>query len=158
MNFSQKDNETFYQCWERFKDLFNACPYHGYETWCIISFFYESLTPKMRQFVEMMCNGEFLNKDHDETFDYFDFLAENAQSWDTTDTSNRSRASTDPSWGGKYQLRNDDNLSARVASITRKLEAMELWKVKESILCLKLTRIVEFVRTWNTLPMNVLQF
>ena len=62
MNFSQKDNETFYQYWERFKDLLSACPHHGYKTWHIISFFYESLTPKMHQFVEMMCNGEFLNK------------------------------------------------------------------------------------------------
>ena len=68
MNFSQKDNKTFYQCWERFKDLLNTCPHHGYETWRIISFFYESLTPKMHQFVEMMCNGEFLNKDLDEAF------------------------------------------------------------------------------------------
>ena len=59
MIFSQKDNETFYQCWERFKDLLNACPHYGYETWHIISFFYESLKPKMLQFVEMMCNGEF---------------------------------------------------------------------------------------------------
>ena len=66
MNFSHKDNETFYQCWERFKDLLHACPHHGYETWRIFSFFYESLTPKMRQFVEMMCNGEFLNKDSNE--------------------------------------------------------------------------------------------
>ena len=40
MNFSQKDNETFYQCWERFKNLLNACPHHGYETWRIISFFF----------------------------------------------------------------------------------------------------------------------
>ena len=29
MNFSQKDNETFYRCWERFKDLLNACPHNG---------------------------------------------------------------------------------------------------------------------------------
>ena len=78
IKFSQKENETFYQCWERFKDFLNACPHHSYETWHIISFFYESLTPKMRQFVEMMCNGEFLNKDLDKTFDYFDLLAKNA--------------------------------------------------------------------------------
>ena len=127
MNFSQKDNETFYQCWERFKDLLNAYPHRGYKTWCIISFFFESLTLKMRQFVEMMCNGEFLNKDPNE--DYFDLLAENAQSWDTTDTFDRSKASTNPSRGGKYQLKEDDDLSARVASLTRKLEAMELRKV-----------------------------
>ena len=66
--------------------MLNACPYHGYETWRIISFIYGSLTPKMGQFVEMICNGEFLNKDPIETFDYFDLLAENAQSWDTTFT------------------------------------------------------------------------
>ena len=48
-------------------------------------------------------------------------IAENAQSWDTIDTSNRSRASTNPSRDGKFQLREDDDLSARVASITRKL-------------------------------------
>ena len=80
MIFLQKDNETFYQCWERFKDLLNACPRYGYEIWRIISFFYESLTPKMCQFVEMMCNGEFLDKDLDEVFDYFNLLAKNAQS------------------------------------------------------------------------------
>ena len=83
------------------------------------------MTPKIRQFVEMVCNGEFLNKDPNEAFDYFDLLAENAQSWDTTDTLDRSKASTNPSRGGKYHLRKDDDLNARVASLTRKLEAME---------------------------------
>ncbi|XP_075655080.1 uncharacterized protein LOC142625280 [Castanea sativa] len=77
----------------------------------------------------MMCNGEFLNKDPDEAFDYFDLLAKNAQSWDTTDTPDRSRASMNPFGGGKYQLRKDDDLNARVASLTNKLEAMELRKV-----------------------------
>ena len=109
--------------------MLNVCPHHGYETWRIISFFYESLTPKMHQFVEMMCNGEFLNKDPDKAFNYFDLLTENAQSWDTTDTSDRSRASTNPSRGDKYQHMEDDDLSTRVASLTRKLEAMELRKV-----------------------------
>ena len=39
MNFSQKENETFSQCWERFKELLLASPHHGYETWRVISFF-----------------------------------------------------------------------------------------------------------------------
>ena len=34
-----------------------------------------------------------------------------------------------PLGGDKYQLREDDDLSARVASLTRKVEAMELRKV-----------------------------
>ena len=158
MNFSQKDNDLFHECWERFKDLLNACPHHGYETWHIISFFYESLTPKMCQFVEMMCNGEFLDKDLDEAFDYFDFLDENAQSWDTTDTSDWSRASTNPSEGGKYQLREDDDLSARVASITRKLEAMELRKVNGVNIVSKIDEVCRICETMEHPIMNVLQF
>ena len=41
----------------------------------------------------------------------------------------RYRASINPSRGGKYQFWEDDNLGARVASLTRKLEVMELRKV-----------------------------
>ena len=63
-----------------------------------------------------------MNKNPDEVFDYFDLLAENAQSWDTTDTLDRSRASANPSRGGKYQFRENDDLSARVASLTRCLK------------------------------------
>ena len=59
-----------------------------------------------------------MNKNPDEVFDYFVLLAENAQSWDTIDTSNKSRSSTNPFGVGKYQLREDDDLSVRVASLT----------------------------------------
>ena len=47
-NFSQNSNEVFFQCWERFKDLLNSCPHHGFEKWRLISFFYEGLTPETK--------------------------------------------------------------------------------------------------------------
>jgi len=47
--------------------------------------FFEGLTPKDRQMVELICNGTFKNKDPDEAMEY-DLLAENAQNWDTTST------------------------------------------------------------------------
>jgi hypothetical protein len=59
--------------------LFNTCPHHGFETWRLVSQFYEGLTPKDRQMVELMCNGTFENKDLDEAIEYLDLLAENAQ-------------------------------------------------------------------------------
>ena len=80
MTFKPKENETFYQCWERYKDLLNACPHHGFEKWRTVCIFYDSLSVQMRQFVEMMCNGTFLNKSHDEAEVYLDSLAEDAQS------------------------------------------------------------------------------
>jgi hypothetical protein len=42
--------------------LLNTCPHHGFETWRLVSHFYEGLTPKDRQMVELMCNGTFKNK------------------------------------------------------------------------------------------------
>ncbi|XP_042953573.1 uncharacterized protein LOC122290102 [Carya illinoinensis] len=128
MNFAQKETETFYQSWEKFKDLLNACPHHGYENWRIISFFYEGLQPKMRQFVETMCNGEFFNKEPEEAFEYFDYLSENAQSWDVSDEYHR----TEPlkiTGVGKYNLRGVDDLHARVSMLIKKLETIDTNKV-----------------------------
>jgi hypothetical protein len=74
-----KPGETFYQCWDRYRDLLNTCPHHGFETWRLVSYFYEGLTPKDRQMVELMCNETFEDKNLDEAMEYLDLLAENAQ-------------------------------------------------------------------------------
>ena len=122
--FSQKDTETLYQVWERFNNLLNQCPHHGYESWRLVSYFYEGLTNRERQFVEMMCNGEFLQKDPEEAFEYLNELAEKSHTWtgpSATDGTSRSRP-------GIYQLREEDNLKAQVESLTRQIETM---KIKE---------------------------
>ena len=33
LNFSAKENEKFYECWERYMEAINACPHHGFDTW-----------------------------------------------------------------------------------------------------------------------------
>jgi hypothetical protein len=84
----------------------------------VISFFYDGLTSNMRQFVEMMCNGEFMNKAPDEAWDYFDLHRR-------TD-----KAKPKPnSRGGLYHIKADEDMSARIATLTRKVEAIELSKV-----------------------------
>ena len=118
-SFTQKSGETFYQCWERYKELLNSCPHHGFETWRIIAYFYEGLTPQGRQMIEMMCNGEFKDKGPDEALDYLDLLAENAQNWDTTSSCEApNKAQTSTSSRGIYNLREDQNLQAKLASLT----------------------------------------
>lgn len=47
----------------------------------VINCFYEGLTPRERQFFEMMCNCGFLQKDPNETIKYLDDLAEKAHTW-----------------------------------------------------------------------------
>jgi len=41
---------------DRYRDLLNTCPHHGFETWRLVSQFYEGLTPKDRQMVKHFTN------------------------------------------------------------------------------------------------------
>jgi hypothetical protein len=84
--FTQKPGETFYQCWDMYRDLLNTCPHHGFDTWRLVSYFYEGLTLRDRQMVELMCNGTFEDKDRNEAMEYLDLLVENMQNWDTIGT------------------------------------------------------------------------
>ncbi|RVW57919.1 hypothetical protein CK203_113860 [Vitis vinifera] len=40
-NFSAKENEKFYECWERYMEAINACPHHSFDTWLLVSYFYD---------------------------------------------------------------------------------------------------------------------
>jgi len=77
--FTQKPEETFYQCWDRYQDLLNTCPHHDFKTWRLVSHFYEGLTPRDRQMVKLMCIETFEDKDFNEAIEYLDLLAKNAQ-------------------------------------------------------------------------------
>ncbi|XP_021743097.1 uncharacterized protein LOC110709193 [Chenopodium quinoa] len=44
-SFTQEDDETLGEAWERFKDLKRKCPHHGLPLWMIIQSFYDGLTP-----------------------------------------------------------------------------------------------------------------
>jgi hypothetical protein len=77
----------------------------------LVSHFYEGLTPKDRQMVELMCNGTFEDKDPDEAMEYLNLLAENAQNWNTTGTYEApSKTQPHTSSGGMYNLREDHDL------------------------------------------------
>ncbi|RVW24612.1 hypothetical protein CK203_113839 [Vitis vinifera] len=39
--FCGYENEKFYACWERYMEVVNACPHHGFDTWMLVSYFYE---------------------------------------------------------------------------------------------------------------------
>ena len=46
--FSANENEKFYACWERYMEAFNACPHHGFDTWLLVSYFYDGISPAMK--------------------------------------------------------------------------------------------------------------
>ena len=46
--FSAIENEKFYACWERYMEALNACPHHGFDTWLLVSYFYDGISPAMK--------------------------------------------------------------------------------------------------------------
>ena len=80
--FAAHEGEKFYQCWERFMEISNACPHHGFDTWMLVNHFYDGMSPPMKQLVETMCGGNFLSKHPDEAIDFLNYIAETSKSWD----------------------------------------------------------------------------
>lgn len=51
-----------------------------------------------------MCNRKFFNKEPEEAFAYFNYLAKNVQSWDTFVYNKAEPLKTVNGWGGNYTL------------------------------------------------------
>ena len=109
---------------ERYKELLASCPHHGYESWRLVSYFYDGLTPRERQFVETMCNGKFIRKDPDEAFEYLDDLAKKSHTWSGPNViDNTDRTHTSPSISLQH-FREEDSLKTQVELLTRQVGAL----------------------------------
>ncbi|KAL6324694.1 hypothetical protein AAG906_015277 [Vitis piasezkii] len=75
-NFSTKENEKFYECWERYMEAINTFPHHGFDTWLLVSYFYDGLSSSMKQLLETMCGGDFMSKNPEEAMDFLSYVAE----------------------------------------------------------------------------------
>ena len=99
----------------------------------LVSYFYEGMSPPMKQILETMCGRDFMNKNPNETFQFLDIVVEVFRSWEEPivkksprdRTVNRERAS------GGYALPESLNIQAKMAIIIRRLNDLEAKKVQE---------------------------
>ena len=125
--YSAYDNEKFYQCWERFMETINACPHHGFDTWMLVNHFYDGMSLAMKQLLETMCGGDFLSKHPDEAMNFLNYVAETSKAWDELNPreAERSRPSNHQR-GGIYALSEDTEMKAKLTTLTRRLEELEM--------------------------------
>ncbi|RVW66835.1 hypothetical protein CK203_065797 [Vitis vinifera] len=81
-NFSARENEKFYECWERYMEAINACPHHGFDTWLLVGYFYDGMSSSMKQILETMCGGDFMSKNPEEAMDFLSYVSEVSRGWD----------------------------------------------------------------------------
>ncbi|KAG7559430.1 hypothetical protein ISN45_Aa05g010270 [Arabidopsis thaliana x Arabidopsis arenosa] len=74
--FTQKNAETFYETWERFKGYQTKCPHHSFGQASLLSTLYRGVLPKIRMLLDTASNGNFLNKDVEEGWKLVENLAQ----------------------------------------------------------------------------------
>ena len=77
--FSTNENEKFYACWERYMEALNGCPHHGFDTWLLVSYFYDGISLAMKQLLETMCGEDFLSKNPEEALDFLSYVVEDSK-------------------------------------------------------------------------------
>ena len=124
--FSANENEKFYHCWERYMEALNACPYHGFDTWLLVSCFYDGMSPAMKQLLETMFGGDFLSKNPEDAMDFLNYVAEASKGGDEPNPREIERMRPQPSTrSGMYSLPEDLDMKAKVSTLVRRLKR---WK------------------------------
>ncbi|RVW79258.1 hypothetical protein CK203_054832 [Vitis vinifera] len=134
-NFSTKENEKFYECWERYMETINACPHHGFDTWLLVSYFYDGMSSSMKQLLETMCGGDFMSKNPEEAMDFLSYVAEVSRGWDEPNKGEvgkmKSQLNTFNAKAGMSTLNEDVDMKAKFTAMIRRLEELELKKIHE---------------------------
>ncbi|KAL6312653.1 hypothetical protein AAG906_010356 [Vitis piasezkii] len=96
-------------------EAINACPHHGFDTWLLVSYFYDGMSSLMKQLLETMCGGDFMSKNPEEVVDFLSYVAE----------------------AGMYTLNEDVDMKAKFAAMTRRLEELKRKRCMKCKLLLK---------------------
>ena len=137
-NFSEKPGESFATVWERYKELLHAIPHHGLDIDQIVAYFHQGLSLYGKQYIQMMSGGQFYEKSSEEVVQCFDTIVKNARNWKTNTSLDATRVHSTPTGGGKHHVKENDDLQAKIATLTRKLAAIEMQKVNEVTIVPKL--------------------
>nr|GEZ42152.1 reverse transcriptase domain-containing protein [Tanacetum cinerariifolium] len=61
-NFQQRFDESFHEAWDRYKDLFHACPHHGFTELHQLDTFYNALNPADQDSLNSAAGGNLLER------------------------------------------------------------------------------------------------
>ena len=113
-------------------EALNACPHHGFDTWLLISYFYDGIYPSMKQLLETMYGGDFLRKNPEEALDFLNYEAEASKGWDEPNPREIERMRPQSSTrGGMYFFPKNLDMKAKLSTFARRLEELEMRNQQE---------------------------
>ena len=81
----------------------------------------------MKQLLETMCGGDFISKNPEKARDFVNYVVETSKAWDEPNPREpeRMRPATN-SRGGMYSLSEDMEMKAKLSTLSRRLEELEM--------------------------------
>ena len=108
-------------------EALDAYPHHGFDTWLLVNYFYDGVSPVMKQLMETMCGGDFLSKNPEEALDFLGYVAEASKGWDEPNLREMERMKPQPSTQGDiYSFLEDLDTKAKLSTLARRLEELEM--------------------------------
>jgi len=120
--FAQKDGESLYDAWERFKQMLRLCPNHGLDKWLIIHTFYNGLLYTTKIYLDATASGALMNKTYTIAYALIKNMAQSHYQW----TSERVITASSPykKEAGMYEISSLDHQAAKVDALTEKFDKM----------------------------------
>ena len=105
----------------------NVYPHHGFDTWLLMSYFYDGISPSMKQLIETLCGGDFLRKNLEEAFEFLNYVVEASKGWDEPNPRELEKMRPTPSSrGGVYSLPENMEVKAKFSTLSRRLKELEM--------------------------------
>ena len=131
-SFYQYEGESFYEAWERFKDLLRKCPHHSFTKWMQVHHFYNGLSRLTRTLIDASTRGAIMGKNEVEAYQIPENTALNDCQWPVERAALKKPARV-------FYLDMFTNLFAKVSTLSKQLQASQqlgcqvsMHKVEES--------------------------
>ena len=117
-SFYQREDESFYECWDRFKDLQRQCPTHLIPTWDLAQSFYKGVNPAVRVNIDAAVGGTIMSKTPEDALELFEEMAITQSLW--------ANERAIPRKGGAMDVDGMTMMNAKLDALTRRMDKMGL--------------------------------
>ncbi|XP_070039812.1 uncharacterized protein [Nicotiana tomentosiformis] len=118
-NFCQKDTETMFEAWERFKEIVRKCQHIGIELWMHYQDFWDRFTPASRRTLSNAVGGPLMKKTLEEIVTILDELSKDANQWPSKSAERRRSTSV-------HQIDVNTSMQVQLDSMAKEIQKLTL--------------------------------
>nr|GEV78332.1 reverse transcriptase domain-containing protein [Tanacetum cinerariifolium] len=107
-NFRQRPDESLFEAWERYKLSIDRCPNHNMFPVTQIDMFYNGLTLRRRDTINVAARGTFMKRRPEEFYDLIENMTAHHNDWDTSAQRSKSSSSITSSFDTEITALKDE--------------------------------------------------